>query len=715
MRTFTPARALAAGALLLIGAPAAAQQTLAGDTVPRYELEPVTVAVTRAPVRRDQETRRVDVVDGRDIERTPAREVADLLKKTGAVDVIQFPGLLSGVSIRGFRPQFSGINPRTLILVDGRPAGANNLATLDLAAVERIEVLRGPASALYGSSAMGGVVNVITRRSTAGGLGGSATLDYGSFQTRSGSVSMGGELGGGFDLDLSATSYAQGGYRTGSARTIGASEVVRVLGDGREQRLPELVRDTLLAFSEYGYRSGNVRMGYQLSPGWRADVSGTRFVADAVQNPGDVYASYDSRSLKDVERGSGELALSGTVGGHALLARAFGTRETVDYYNRPEGDVFVSFRTPTRWVGFQLQDAVSFGAHSLVAGVDGNRATAESQRFTGAGVRGAPFSPNSSIASGAAFAEGRFTLLGERLHATLGGRLDHITFDVRDTEFLTGHAANSERHTVFNPSAGVRYAVLDGLSLRASGGRAFVTPDAFNVAGYSELSAGARAVRITRGNPDLRPESSSSWDAALALVRPRGDMVAELTYFHTDVRDRITSVTTPGNGLTPTGDTIRTVTTYLNVDEAEIRGLEATLSYDLGTAAGLPYSLRLFGNGTRILRAQQVAAGTRTRILNVADVNLNAGLELDDRRRFATRLTARYVGERQDTDFSDWMNPGTITFPHFLVLDLAGDVRLGDRYRVGLRLENLSDENYYEVRGYPLPGRALRAQVSVLF
>ena len=105
-----------------------------------------------------------------------------MLKKNAGVDVIQYSGALSGIGIRGFRPQISGINKRSLLLIDGRPSGVTNLATLLLDNVERIEVLKGAASAVYGSSAMGGVVNVITRQSR-GKIGGNARIGGGSFGT----------------------------------------------------------------------------------------------------------------------------------------------------------------------------------------------------------------------------------------------------------------------------------------------------------------------------------------------------------------------------------------------------------------------------------------------------------------------------------------------------------------------------------------------------
>ena len=134
---------------------------------------------------------KIEVVDATDIERTVAADLTDVLKKNAGVDVVQYSGALSGIGIRGFRPQFSGINKRSLLLIDGRPSGVTNLATLLLDSVERIEVLKGAASSVYGSSAMGGVVNVITRQSR-GKIAGTARVGGGSF----GATDFGGRIGG---------------------------------------------------------------------------------------------------------------------------------------------------------------------------------------------------------------------------------------------------------------------------------------------------------------------------------------------------------------------------------------------------------------------------------------------------------------------------------------------------------------------------------------
>ena len=82
-------------------------------------------------------------------------------------------------------------------------------------------------------------------------------------------------------------------------------------------------------------------------------------------------------------------------------------------------------------------------------------------------------------------------------------------------------------------------------------------------------------------------------------------------------------------------------------------------------------------------------------------------------RRSALRLSGRYVGERLDTDFTDFANPGDVRYPEFLVFDLSGSLQMAERYRLTAEVSNLGDENYYEVRGYTMPGRELRLGVGV--
>ena len=164
---YRPARISISGLLLLILAisggatsTASAQESNA-DSSAKKLLNPVVVTATRFETKKERIAQKLDIISKEDIQMTPSADLTDIVRKTAAVDVIQYPNLSSGIGIRGFRPQFSGLNQRTLLLIDGRPAGATNLSQINLNGIERIEVLKGPASSLYGSQAMGGVINVI--------------------------------------------------------------------------------------------------------------------------------------------------------------------------------------------------------------------------------------------------------------------------------------------------------------------------------------------------------------------------------------------------------------------------------------------------------------------------------------------------------------------------------------------------------------------------
>ncbi|CAA9292788.1 MAG: hypothetical protein AVDCRST_MAG11-244, partial [uncultured Gemmatimonadaceae bacterium] len=660
----------------------------------------------------------------------------------------------------GFRPQAGGIQQRTLTLIDGGPAGAYNLALVDLQDVERVEVLKGPASALYGSSAMGGVVNVVTRRSR-GAPAGSVAATYGSYATTELAARAGGALVGGVDGDVSLRLYEQGNnYRIGEGNAFRGA----VGGDSARKIYParnkpdRWVGDTAgdgiaRDFTTFRTRSGAARLGGSLGGGLRADVRGELFRADDVLSPGDVYAigtASPGDARKNVDRRTADVAVTGAVGAHAPLARAYAARERAENYDAPGSNSFVSFGSEIGTVGAQLQDAVQLGEHALVAGVDYTRADAESQRFArqeGAVNEIGTFSPNSRVSSLAAFAETRLRFAGGRLTGHVGGRLDRVTLDLRSTPFRPDVTAGSETFPVFNPSGGVQLDLGRGVRAHATAGRAFVAPDAFGRAGFSQTVANNVAA-ITVGNPALDPERSVTVDAGVGVARPRQGLDADVTYFRTTVEDRITraraSFTAATRPTTAAGTQVGRVETSVNAGEATITGLEARAGYDVGRAAGRPFSFRLFGNATRIFRAEErtpaasidAARFARARgfdaaqlfdafvfgdtavvspIRNVADLTVTSGLEYDDLRRVSGRLAGRYVGHRRDTDFTDAADVSDVEYPPFLVLDLTAGVRLARRYQLTALVSNLTDENYYEKRGYNLPGRTLQLRLSAGF
>jgi outer membrane receptor protein involved in Fe transport len=743
--------------IVTLGATALGAQTPRADSARTSRLPLVITTASRYGAPADSLPRRVEVISRAAIDATPALDMVDLLKKRANLDVVQFPGLLGGIGIRGFRPQVGSIQQRALILLDGRPSGITNLAMLDLQDVERIEVLKGPASALYGSSAMGGVVNVVTRRRT-GARSGQASVSAGTFGASEFRVQGGGALIGGLDADVSVRRYDQReDFIVGSGNTLrgifGRDTALKIYpAGGRPNRfVPDTLGDGVVRpFTTLASTSGNLRVGGFVAQRVRVDVRGDVFDAQDVASPGDIYAAntpFPGNARKNVRRIGGAVDVGTTVGRHALLGRLFTTDENGDNFNRPVGERFVSFASQARTSGGQLQDVLQLRGQQLVVGVDATQQRATSRRFSSATAETGTFSPNSEVMSLAAFGEGRITAFDGRLVATVGARADRVTLSLLATPFRTDVVAGDDAFTVFNPSAGVLYTMGGGVRTHGSIGRAFLAPDAFGRAGLTQtVSAGVAA--ITFGNPGLRSENSVTADLGLGITRAGGAFDLDVTYFTTDVTDRITNARANfAAGARPvlaSGEQVSRVQTAVNAGAARIRGFEAAVRHDIGASLGRSWSLNAFANVTRIFEATETtptvtvnaaqfngatnftpasifpgvqigAPNTTARIRNVASVNWNVGLEYDTRSRVRLGALGRYVGTRTDDDFSNFSDVSLIEYPPFAVLDLTAGLRFSTRLRADLQVNNVTDENYYEKRGYNLPGRAVTVRLTTAF
>ena len=712
---------------VLLSSPALAQEKKQ-DSLKGNALDEVVVTSLRKETKRGNVPQSMTIITKAAMALTPYQEVTDLLKKNSSLNIIQYPGLSAGVGIRGFRPQFSGLNQRSLLLVDGRPAGTVNLATINPADIERIEVLKGPASALYGSSAMGGVVNIITKKSS-GDVHGNVFAEYGSYETAKLGASAGGNITSKLDFDLSFLSFDRNkdmklGKNNLFRNLLNADKATKNYPDGAvdvdDNRSDGLRRE----YTRLNYNTGSLRLGYQLDKIWRLDIRGERFVAKNVESPSDIFFNNAQPSTKDIERHNEEATITGNFLNHKLSVKGYTARETNLNNTLIAGGVkivpYVSFQSATSWKGIQAKDAYQLGEHALIFGLDYSDASITTHSFAATGAEKAPFSPNYSLTSAAAYIQGQFNFLDNKLVVNPGVRMDLITYDVKQTPLLTTYAGGKETNPFFSPSLAAQYALTKLFTVHASAGRAFVNPDAYNVAGYSEILAAGKAT-VTRGNPDLKNENSISWDAGLRFAKSELGLSADFTYYNTYVKDRITTVKTvpPVAQTTPEGIPISSITTYVNANKANINGFEAEFSWDFGTLAAKDYSLKLFANATKSSKAEEVTIapdGTETTkdIYNVADFTATYGLEFNNLKGLDLRLNARYTGKRKDTDFNDAKSP-EIVYPEFMVADLGASYTFQKKHTLSLLVNNITDENYYEKRGYNLAGRNFAVRYSISF
>ncbi len=150
------------------------------DSIKMQNLDEVVISASRTKAKLKELTAKVEVITNKAISQSNAKDLADLLKNNTSIDIVQYPGslFLSGIGMRGFAP--STTTKYVTILIDGVPAGTMNMSSLMLNGVEQVEILKGPFSSLYGSNAMGGLINIVPTQNK-GKLTGNASFAYGSW------------------------------------------------------------------------------------------------------------------------------------------------------------------------------------------------------------------------------------------------------------------------------------------------------------------------------------------------------------------------------------------------------------------------------------------------------------------------------------------------------------------------------------------------------
>lgn len=203
----TRARAFYAGLIFVASFGAAAQ-----PSAPAV-LSPVVVTATRSPQDLSATLADVTVIERDEIIRAGPDGLSGLLQRQPGVEITRNggPGGVTGVFVRGTN------RVQTVVLVDGvrigsASSGAATLEAIPLDNIERIEILRGPASGLYGADAIGGVIQIFTRE-PAGTFSGSARAGYGTYDTREATGSISGTAGP-LQLSVQAAHQASRGFNS---------------------------------------------------------------------------------------------------------------------------------------------------------------------------------------------------------------------------------------------------------------------------------------------------------------------------------------------------------------------------------------------------------------------------------------------------------------------------------------------------------------------
>jgi len=589
------------------------------------EAEQVVVSATRFDIPLDQSPASVSVIGSEDIEQKQTERVSDALREVPGLSVVQTgtAGQLTSVFTRGLRSE------HTQVLLDGIPInqglqGAFNFADLTTDDIDRIEVVRGPQSTLYGPRALAGVIQIFTKQGS-GMPGISASAEGGSYDTFREALQSDGKIGS-FDYSVGASrldtenARPNNNYRNTVALTdvgwspddqlrIGSLFMYSVSDIG----LPNTIFDPrpIDHFLTERWLIGP-HINWQATDWWEQKF---------------IFAYDHERQLNDPNQ-------DGFLG----PTRALFERTQIDYQDNLR---------PTSWL-------------TLTSGLFYSRVNAGQER---------PF-----VLFGPSFISDHTEEIAGFLQATAdidnlifvaGGRFDHFNQfgGVWTYRFASSYKIDKTNTTLHSSAA----------------------------TGFSPPSS---QDKIFGNNFGLKPERDFGWDIGVEQRLWENRVTGGATYFHNDLSNVIGF-----NGLFDT----------LNLGAAETQGLEAELRAQ-------PIADLVFRASYTYLEAEKTSS---------KDISQLQGARLPRRprnevyisgsylwcKKLRTTIEAKFVNAREELNFGG---------PNFDIEDYSF-VNIAAEYEVNLhmsifgRIDNLTNEHYSEVFGFPALGRAAYAGVKVRF
>ena len=650
-----------------------------------------TVVVTATRTRRDIEDVPVPVtvIDEKEISSTGSMRLSDILAEQTGLMLTADHGM--GVQLQGFDPEY------TLIMLDGQPligrtAGTLNLERITVDNVQQIEMIKGPSSALWGSDALAGVINIITKQgdrpfelNVNSRYGRNQTLDFGA------------------NLSMQRNDWKQNLFLNRNS-SQGYSLI------------PNSIAQTVPSYQNY---TATYRTEIPVSDAIDLELHGRYY--NEKQSGTDYLGSTDNPTLLDGEDLQEDYSLSPSV--HFSLTG--GLRGKISHY-------FSGFRTDTRYTyrqGDSLYEHTTFKQYYNKSELQLNQTWNASHTSTWGGgyvheqLNAQRYPHNPAFNSYFLLAQHEW-MPGTRWDLIAGLRFD----------------AHSEYTSQLSPKLSVRYKLSDRLHLRASGGSGFKAPDFRQLfldftnptAGYSVFGSSNVRERIRELQEqnkiqqiliplnqleEIRSERSLAFNAGVDL-RPSEGLELRVNLFRNNVDDLIESapVARKDNG--------QPIYSYFNLQNVYTQGLETQLRWQ-------PVEQLLISAGYQLLDARRKIEETRTvqddqgevvertfssyepmlnRSQHMANIKLYYTWEEPD---ISANLRGTWQGKyaRFDANGNGFADPGEYD-DGYMIWNTAVDKTFSGRYTLRLGVDNLFDFTRPFDLSW-LPGRIFYAQLSL--
>lgn len=684
-----------------------ALQVQAQETV---ELDEVKVTAGRVEQELMDVNMSVSVITQEEIRRSSARNVGELLEDIPGVRINNDGGQgMKRIKIRG-EDAF-----RTLVMIDGQKVSEHKSMSgspmlIDPSMIERIEVIKGPASVLYGSDAIGGAINIITKKGGTKPIEGEVSV--GMNTSASGKNASGSIYGGidGWKYRLSASIEDNDNLKTPKGEMENTYFTARsVSGFLSYDFTPDATVGASLDYYDLEFGSSDVN-----TPGFAVDVpKWTRFKAAAFGEIKNITSSF-VRLRTDIFYQKSKKDMTNTVPGvwtqgEVDTFKAMGFEEA--FLNRvgvQAGNAYVlqpHASNDMNQYGFSIQADWKIGdSNYLIAGYEISYDDLNAHSWnTGTNVM--PMMLTDKNYDGYQMTNAVYasmeTLLSANLTLTYGARYTWVKTDMDSINNKMGTKTSgegSDGKIVFN--AGVLWHGTDNLTLRASYAQGYRSPILQEL--YIDTSMGSTGT--TYANPDLKPETSDNFEIG-ARWNSTG-LSADLAIFYSTADDYIATLyNAQKRGYQ-----------YNNVAEAKTFGVELTSSVRIAETGFEPYL-----TATWMRRQYQNGNGFSTYDTATPEFMLRYGVRWSGMYAGLGLRADAFARSQTEIEYDDGVQSATDSSSYrlggYTTLNLTAGVDFGPKrqYSFDLGLYNIFDKGYQEQTSIYEPGRYFVAKLGARF
>ena len=666
------------------------------------EVSPVSVVATRTEKAADETPATVSVITAGQIDDQLAADIKDLVRYEPGVVVRTSPARFGAALGTGGRDGNSGFNirglegNRVLILVDGVRTpdafsfGAQNVGRgdfSDLSLMKRVEILRGPGSALYGSDGVAGVVAFTTKDPADFLRAGRDFAVQGTAQYSSADEGLSTGLVGAGQFGDFGMMLAYNHREASETETQGSSNVV---GSLRDTANPTSIEsDAWLAKLTFAPNDNN---SFRLT----AETFDRQVQTDVLSGRSasvlDLYG--DDTTTRD------RVSVDWRYSGEGVISSAFvaaywqsATTEQFTFEDRNPAADRTRLNTFDNEVwGLSAEAHSTFGAHRLTYGADISLTTQE-------GVRDGTVPPFGETYPIRAFPVTDYTLAGVYIQdeiSLLDGRVtlfpalraDYYDLEPEaDSALPVGFVGASQSDSHLSPKFGAVWKIGSGWSLYGNYAEGFKAPAPSQVNNsFSNLSSFYTSIP----NPDLKPETSRTFEAGVRWTNDR--VFLGFTAFTGDYDDFIEQVLVSGSFTAADP----AVYQYVNIGSVEISGWELSGRADLGKG----FSANL---AAAWAEGEGTSGGTTTPLASIEPFKIVAGLTWrEEGGRFGGQFNLTHGAGKDEDKAGVTCSPSCFVPGQYTTADLTGWVAIGETAVIRAGVFNLTDEKYWnwsDVRG----------------